>query len=225
MGTDRCRGLPSDPRGHIPRFTGSDKAAERLATTDAWRLARTVKANPDSAQLPVRARALAEGKILYMAVPKIATIEPFYLIDPAHSTLPPDQAASSRTAAKASPRVGPERMLPIDLVVCGSVAVDRQGVRLGKGAGYSDIEVALLIEEGLVTDATVIVTTVHPLQVVDEPLPEGGHDFRVDMILTEKDIIMCPRVPRPHGLNWSTMPADKIAAIPILAARRQGLHG
>ncbi|GAA3229572.1 5-formyltetrahydrofolate cyclo-ligase [Nonomuraea helvata] len=208
-----------DARGYIPHFVGSDKAAELLATTDAWRAAHTVKANPDTAQLPVRARALAEGKILYMAVPKIATIEPFYFIDPAHSTLPPAQAASSSTASKASPRVGTEQMRPIDLIVCGTVAVNRAGVRLGKGAGYSDIEVALLIEEGLVTDDTVIVTTVHSLQVVDEALPEREHDFRVDLIVTEKDIIACPRSPRPSGLIWSSMPADKIAAIPILGAR------
>ncbi|MEU6711584.1 5-formyltetrahydrofolate cyclo-ligase [Nonomuraea sp. NPDC046802] len=212
-----------DARGYIPHFVGSDKAAELLATTETWRRAHTVKANPDTAQLPVRARALVEGKILYMAVPKIATIEPFYLIDLAHSTLPPGQAASSSTAAKASPRVGTNQMRPIDLVVCGTVAVNREGVRLGKGAGYSDIEVALLIEDGLVTDDTVIVTTVHSLQVVDEPLPESEHDFRVDLIVTEKEVITCPRSRRPSGLIWSSMPTDKIAAIPILGARANRL--
>lgn len=163
-----------DARGYIPDFVGSDKAAELLAATPPWRKARTVKANPDTAQLPVRARALADGKILYMAVPKLATIEPFYLIDPARSALPPAQAASSKVASDASPRVGIEEMRPIDLVVCGTVAVNREGVRLGKGAGYSDIEVGLLIEAGLVSDRTVIVTTVHSLQMVDEPLPEGS---------------------------------------------------
>ncbi len=209
----------ADAHGYIPDFVGSDSAAELLASTEAWRSSRTVKANPDTAQLPVRARALAEGKILYMAVPKIATIEPFYLIDPAESGLPPAQAASSSVAAQASPRVGIEEMRPIDLVVCGTVAVNRQGVRLGKGAGYSDIEVALLIEDGLVTDETVIVTTVHSLQVVDEPLPEGDHDFRVDLIVTETDIIECPRSRRPTGLIWESMSAEKVRAIPILGAR------
>ena len=47
------------------------------------------------------------------------------------------------------------------MVVCGSVAVNRRGARLGKGAGYSDIEVALLQEAGLIGPSTVIVTTVH----------------------------------------------------------------
>ncbi|MGW4411766.1 5-formyltetrahydrofolate cyclo-ligase [Nonomuraea sp. NPDC004702] len=209
----------SDARGHIPSFVGANKAAELLATTGAWERAHAVMANPDAAQLPVRARALAAGKILYMAVPKIATVEPFYLIDPAHSTLAPDQVASSDVAAARSPRVGTERMRSIDLVVCGTVAVNRQGVRLGKGAGYSDIEVALLIEDGLVTPDTVIVTTVHSLQVLTGPLPETDHDFRVDLIVTEKEIIACPRSRRPSGLIWSSMPAERIAAIPVLAAR------
>jgi 5-formyltetrahydrofolate cyclo-ligase len=44
-------------------------------------------------------------------------------------------------------------MRPVDIVVCGSVAVNRQGARLGKGAGYSDIEVALLQEAGLIGPA------------------------------------------------------------------------
>ncbi|MEV6859893.1 5-formyltetrahydrofolate cyclo-ligase [Streptosporangium subroseum] len=208
-----------DARGHIPDFLGSDKAAELLASTSPWRKARTVKANPDTAQLWVRARALTEGKVLYMAVPKIATIEPFYFIDPANSSLPPAQAASSQVASEASPRVGIEEMRPIDLVVCGTVAVNQKGVRLGKGAGYSDIEVGLLIEAGLVTDQTVIVTTVHSLQVLDEEIPEGEHDFRVDLIVTEMDVITCPPHHRPNGLIWSRMSAEKIAAIPILSAR------
>ena len=60
----------------------------------------------------------------------------------------------------------------IDLVVSGSVAVNHQGARLGKGAGYADIEIGLLIEAGLITDNTVIATTVHSLQVLDQLLPE-----------------------------------------------------
>ena len=48
------------------------------------------------------------------------------------------------------------------------MAVNRDGTRLGKGPGYSDLEVALLAEAGLIGPATVIVTTVHPLQVLDD---------------------------------------------------------
>ncbi|MFI6326515.1 5-formyltetrahydrofolate cyclo-ligase [Nonomuraea sp. NPDC050556] len=208
-----------DARGYIPDFIGAERAAELLSATAPWHQAETIKANPDTAQLAVRARALAENKLLYMAVPKIATLQPFYLIDPARSQLSPAEAATSGAAAANSPLVSTEDMRPIDLVVCGSVAVNRQGIRLGKGAGYSDIEVALLIEDGLVGDNTLIVTTVHSLQVVDEPLPEAGHDFRVDLIVTEKDIIVCPPARRPSGLIWPSMPAEKVAAIPVLGMR------
>ena len=62
-------------------------------------------------------------------------------------------------------------MPPVDLVVCGSVAVNREGARVGKGGGFSDLEFALLVEAGLIGDATVLATTVHPLQVLDGPCP------------------------------------------------------
>jgi len=71
--------------GRIPNFTGAEAAAERLRGTPQWRRARTVKANPDSPQLPVRQRALQDGKIVYMAVPRLAEPEPFFLLDPAIS--------------------------------------------------------------------------------------------------------------------------------------------
>lgn len=84
-------------------------------------------------------------------------------------------------------------------MICGSVAVNRSGARIGKGAGYSDLEVALLIEAGLVTDETVIVAPVHQLQVVDEEIPETEHDFRVDLIVTPDEVIQCPNRRRSQG--------------------------
>ena len=50
---------------------------------------------------------------------------------------------------------------PVDLVVCGSVAVNREGARVGKGGGFSDLELALLVEAGLIGPETVVATTVH----------------------------------------------------------------
>ncbi len=63
--------FPGAP-GRIPNFTGAERAAERLRGLPAWQAALTVKANPDSAQLPVRQRALEDGKTVYMAVPRLA---------------------------------------------------------------------------------------------------------------------------------------------------------
>lgn len=208
---------PADSHGKIPAFDGADRTAGRLAELDAWQRATTVKANPDYAQLAVRARALRDGKLLYMAVPKMASLLPFFLLDPTAMQTPFEIAAEKKGAAEVAQRVGVDDMRPIDVVVCGSVAVNLSGARIGKGAGYSDLEVALLIEAGLVTDATIIVAPVHPLQVVDGDIPETEHDFSVDYIITPDKTIPCPNRRRPNGVVWNDLTADKIAAIPVLA--------
>jgi len=213
-------GAPADSYGKIPGFYGTEATAEQLATLDAWQRAATVKANPDWAQLPVRVRALKDGKRVYMAVPRMATYEPFYLLDPKDLTLAPEEAAEKKGAAQVARRVSVEDVEPIDIVVCGSVAVNRSGARIGKGAGYSDLEVALLIEAGLVTEKTVIVAPVHALQVIADDIPETEHDFSVDYIVTPDEVIACPRRRRPRGLVWDDLAPDKIAAIPVLAQRR-----
>src|SRR5439155_18174164 len=82
--------------GRIPNFVGAEAAAQRLRETPAWRRARTLKSNPDSAQLPVRQRALEDGKTVYMAVPRLAEPDPFFLLDPAHLADTPRRAASIR---------------------------------------------------------------------------------------------------------------------------------
>ena len=108
---------------------------------------------------------------------------------------------------------------PVDLVVCGSVAVNRQGARVGKGGGFSDLEFALLVEAGLIGEDTMLTTTVHPLQVLTEALPETAHDFRLDLIVTGEEVIRCRRSRRPQGILWEHLDDPKTAAIPALAAR------
>jgi hypothetical protein len=45
------------PGGRIPNFVGAEAAAELLRGLQEWQAATTIKANPDSPQLPVRQRA------------------------------------------------------------------------------------------------------------------------------------------------------------------------
>jgi 5-formyltetrahydrofolate cyclo-ligase len=98
------------------------------------------------------------------------------------------------------------------------VAVNREGARIGKGGGFSDLEVAFLVEAGVIRSDTVLATTVHPLQVVDEALPETIHDFRVDLIVTPDETIWCTEPHRPPGILWEHLHQDKIAEVPALAA-------
>jgi 5-formyltetrahydrofolate cyclo-ligase len=216
---EREGAAPPGVHGHIPDFVGKEEAAARLAELDVWKKARVIKCNPDRAQLPVRVRALQEGKLLYMAVPRLATPKPFYLLDPTVLTAPFETAPTSTGAPEAAPTVGPDEMRPIDLVVCGSVAVNRHdGVRVGKGAGFSDLEVALLTEAGLITADTAIATTLHQIQLVDEELPHAGHDFSVDFVITPNEVVACtPLRGRPLGIIEAHLRPDQRRSIPALS--------
>jgi 5-formyltetrahydrofolate cyclo-ligase len=203
--------------GRIPNYVGAEAAAERLALLPEWKRARVIKMNPDSPQLALRARAIEDGKLVYMAVPKLASELPFVRLEKSRLGVPALEAASIDGAARHGVPLSLEAMEPIDLIVCGSVVLNAAGVRIGKGGGYADIEYGLLSELGRVTAHTLIATTVHDLQVLDEPLPETPHDFRVDRIATPTRLLVCPSAPRPSGIRWEDLDAAKIASIPALA--------
>ena len=93
---------------------------------------------------------------------------------------------------------------------------------LGKGGGFSDLEFALLVEAGLIGPGTVVATTVHPLQVLEEPLPETDHDFRLDLIVAGEEVIACRRARRPRGILWEHLDPAKVAAISALSAQAPG---
>lgn len=215
---DAAGASPGGASSRIPNFIGSEAAADRVRELPGWKRAQAVKANPDRAQEPVRAHALRDGKLLFMAVPKLAQPKPFYRLEPGVLDGQPDRLADRHRAAERAPAVDVETMPPIDFVVCGSVAVNRHGVRIGKGAGYTDIEVALLVEHGLLSPETVIVTTVHELQLVDEPLPQRSHDFTVDYIVTPERVIACPPRKPPGGVDWQVLEPGQLDAIPVLQA-------
>jgi 5-formyltetrahydrofolate cyclo-ligase len=210
--------------GRIPNFIGAEAAAERLRGLPHWQTAMTIKANPDSPQLPVRQRALQDGKTVYMAVPRLAGPDPFFALDPDHLAGSPRAAASISGASKSARRVRLADLEPVDLVVMGSVAVSEDGARLGKGGGFADLEFALATAAGLIGQDTLAVTTVHDLQLRPTgSIPVTSHDVLVDMIVTPQGVIDC-RAGRPArpaaGIVWSDLTDDKIAAIPLLTALR-----
>ena len=207
--------------GRIPNFVGAENCAELLAQSPLWRKARTIKINPDSPQRAVRQRALEEGKIIYMAVPRLHALKPFIELDPKSLKVSPFWASSIKGAAKYGRALPLSDIDKIDLIVCGSVAVNHKGARVGKGGGYSDLEYALLMEEGKVDAETPIVTTVHPLQILKGEIPMTDHDIPLDAIITpEKVTPIRPRYQKPRGIYWHSLSADKIQSIPVLKARR-----
>ena len=207
------------PVNRIPNFVGAEAAAEVLSSTREWQRAQTLKSNPDAPQLPVRIRALRDAKLVYMAVPRLAEPDPFFVLDPEHLADPPHKAATIKGASRSARTVTFDEMAPVDLVVTGCVAVGEDGARLGKGGGFSDLEFALAAAAGLVDRRTVVVTTVHDVQVVPAgTIPVTPHDVHVDLVATPGGVMRCPRGRgrRLPALDWSVLTADKSAAIPFL---------
>lgn len=209
--------FPFPPHGRIPNFSGADDAADRLAATDEWTDADVLKANPDAPQLPVRRRALREGKVVYMAAPRLRDERPFRRLDPAEIDDTDAAATVSKMDQYAEP-VAPEEVPEIDLIVSGSVAVTEDGARVGKGEGYSDLEFAVLRELGAVGEWTTVVTSVHELQVVDtDRIDLEAHDVPMDLIATPDRVIRAETpFQRPEGIDRDALDAETVADIPVL---------
>jgi 5-formyltetrahydrofolate cyclo-ligase len=204
-------------RGRIPNFTGAERAAEQLATLTVWTRARVVKVNPDAPQIPVRRRALQEGKVLYMAVPRLTDERCFIELDPARLGAGVKRAATIKGAAALGRAVRPRDVRRLDLIICGSVAVNSRGERVGKGGGYSDLEFGLLRAAGTVGSRTPVVTTVHPLQVVNKRIAMLPHDIPLDWIVTPRGARRCrDGHPKPSGIYWKYLSKEQITAIPVL---------
>ena len=211
----------------IPHFLGCEDAAALVAELPEWQAARAVKSNPDQAQRPLRQLALEQGKLLYMAVPRLKDERVFIELDPGRPEVEPAKASTISGAFKVGRPVYVAEMQPIDLVVSGSVAVNRQGVRIGKGGGFADLEYGLAVAAGVVRPGTPVISTVHPMQVLDEELPWTRHDAPLDVVVTTEGVIRCDSSeehrPRPAGIYWEDLDERKIRSIPLLVKLRQEL--
>ncbi len=213
----------------IPNFAGADLAAWHLAQTAEWKAARVVKCNPDPPQIPVRLRALHEGKVVYAPVPELTRGFPFVRLDPeklrAKAVEFETAAPSGGFLAHGEP-VAFEDMEMLDFVVVGCVAVTRAGGRTGKGGGFADLELGIFRELGKLRVSTVIATTVHSSQVVeDDGLPMMGHDSALNYVATEKELInTATAFAQPAGVDWERVQPDQYENIPFLKELRAWLE-
>jgi len=213
------RGVSRFPKpvfGRIPNFEGAEKAALKLVEQNEYQKAEVVKVNPDAPQRPVRLRVLLDGKTLLMPTPRLR--KGFMVLDPRKI---PRESYPRASTIKGSFRYGKLRALQelprVDLVVAGSVAVTNDGVRIGKGGGYSEIEYGILREIGAVEDETPIFTTVHDLQIIDDA-PKEPHDLIVDAVITPTRIIRVKkRSKRPEGIFWEELTQRRLLETPILS--------
>ncbi|XP_059941587.1 methenyltetrahydrofolate synthase domain-containing protein isoform X1 [Mesoplodon densirostris] len=221
-----ARNLADFPRPvhhRIPNFKGASQAAEHFPRLQAFKMARTIKVNPDAPQKNARFFVLNSKKTLLVPTPRLRT-GLFNKITP-----PPGatkdilrKCATSQGVRNYSTPVGLDSRVLVDLVVVGSVAVSEKGWRIGKGEGYADLEYAMMVSMGAVSQETPVVTIVHDCQVVD--LPETlleDHDLTVDYILTPTRVITtgCER-PKPAGIVWSKISCEMMGKMPVLRSLR-----
>jgi 5-formyltetrahydrofolate cyclo-ligase len=111
----------------------------------------------------VRELALRRGITVFVPTPRLRG--GFKTLDPAK--IPAErirEAAGLSSGAAWTEDMALEDLPRMDAIVCGSVAVTRQGKRCGKGEGYSDLEFAILCELG--HPPVPVATTVHDIQIV-----------------------------------------------------------
>jgi 5-formyltetrahydrofolate cyclo-ligase len=227
-GLEKYKIAIGSPYSRIPDFVGAQEAAALLASLPVWQNARVVKCNPDPPQIPVRLRALQDGKLLYMPVPELVKDFPFVELDPADLSsrgIPFEEVAPSAGALLHGKRVQFTEMKPYDIVVVGCVAVTRKGGRTGKGGGFADLELGIFREMGLVTPETPIITTVHSKQLVEsDRIVMFGHDSPLDWIITEQEVIETRTpYPQPRGVDWDAVQPDQYRDIPFLNSLKDRL--
>uniref|UniRef100_A0A4W2C656 Methenyltetrahydrofolate synthase domain-containing protein n=1 Tax=Bos indicus x Bos taurus TaxID=30522 RepID=A0A4W2C656_BOBOX len=216
----RRRALTASPWS---RGRGSYLACQNIRDLEVFARTQELKVDPDKPLEGVRLLALQSKKTLLVPTPRLRT-GLFNKITP-----PPGatkdilrKCATSQGVRNYSTPVGLDSKVLVDLVVVGSVAVSEKGWRIGKGEGYADLEYAMMVSMGAVSQGTPVVTIVHDCQVVD--IPEAlleDHDLTVDYILTPTRVITtgCER-PKPAGIAWSKISCEMLGKMPILRSLR-----
>ncbi|MFB4211662.1 5-formyltetrahydrofolate cyclo-ligase [Shouchella sp. JSM 1781072] len=214
MTEEKVARFPFPIKGRIPNFKGAEAAAAIVRKTDLYQQAKIIKVNPDSPQLPLRAAILADGKTLFVPTPRLK--DGFIQVKPESVPSNEYRKAASLTHIKSYGKIISLKDLPqIDLMVMGSVTVDRDGRRLGKGAGYADREYAILKELGQ-KDIPVL-TTIHSCQLCEEELPMNPYDVTMDYIATEKELIQTNSTHlKPSGIFWDQVSPEELEDMPIL---------
>ena len=210
----------------IADFEGSDVCSDHLRRFDSWTGSDLVFITPDNSTEAVRRAAISDGKKCLMTTYGIR--RGFLFLDP--EDVPANETAYAATLdgmdhfGRALGLDEVAKLGHIGLLVTGGSAVNYEGLRIGKGHGYFDLEWALLSEVGSTDASTEIVDIVHDCQVVDLDVAALAHDVRVDWIVTPTRTIHVEGPARAPGrVHWELIGGTEFELIPPvmeLAARK-----
>ncbi|CAH1966166.1 unnamed protein product [Acanthoscelides obtectus] len=210
------------PYRRIPNFKEAEKAATKLIELPEFKETKSVEVNPDKALEPARRVVLENEKDLYVPSPRIQGSMLNKLESDGVNSI--NKIVTRWGIDNVGTKIDIDDKFHIDMLVLGSVAVSKDGHRIGKGSGYADIEFAVLKEINAIDDNTVIVTIVHDSQVYDE-LPKElfeKYDVPVDYIVTPTTIIKVEnKLPRPEGIYWNILTESRVNRIKVLQKMKE----
>jgi 5-formyltetrahydrofolate cyclo-ligase len=207
----------------IADFEGGDAACERLTSHPSYQAAQLIFIAPDNCIERLRRRALHDGKTVLMTTYSIK--RGFWLLEPDAigtenfhlASLLDTMERYARPVTLSEIGGGPS----VDMMVTGTGAINRKGVRFGKGHGFFDVEWAMLFEMGRIHAGTHAAAVVHDCQVLEQELVPEDYDTVVDTIFTPTRTI---EVEDPHkpvcGILWDRLDPKMLATIPPLQELR-----
>jgi len=194
-----------------PHFVGAEKASIRTAVLDEFIAAKVVMVSPGVAVLSDT--VLSQGKKLVAPAPGLREDKVLQEV-----VLNNQEIVEGKRHQKYQ-RKGIENHINIDVLVVGSMLVDKAGRRMGKKWDQGGVEFVMgrLFEQ----KKLVVITIVHDCQVV-EHIPDpmfSAMDVPVDIIVTPTRVIRVKdRLPKPRDILWNEVTESMLQDMPVLKA-------
>jgi len=194
-----------------PHFVGAEKASIRTAVLDEFIAAKVVMVSPGVAVLSDT--VLSQGKMLVAPAPGLREDKVLQEV-----VLNNQEIVEGKRHQKYL-RKGIDNHINIDVLVVGSMLVDKAGRRMGKKWDQGGVEFVMgrLFEQ----KKLVVITIVHDCQVV-EHIPDpmfSAMDVPVDIIVTPTRVIRVKdRLPKPRDILWNKVTESMLQDMPLLKA-------
>lgn len=207
----------------VPDFVGSEECRQILRGRPEYASADLLLVAPDNSLQGVIEQALADGKSVL--VPTYGLRRGFVLLRSESVPAEHRQFASTLDGLERFGEVMTVDALralpPVSLIVTGAIALTRQGVHVGSGRAYIDLEWGILASLGLADAETAVVGVVHDRQLVDVPLTPGPFDVTMDLVITPSGAHEVGHGrQRPAGLAWNAILDSQIEEIAYLGELR-----
>ncbi|CAB4061151.1 unnamed protein product [Lepeophtheirus salmonis] len=190
--------FPRPVFGKVPHFLNTLDAARLLTGLREFKNANVIRVGSSMCLMPLRELVLRKKKLLYSNVRDHLNRDYLYCIKSKDLKSNKDfEIAKTKRGLfiYGKPlKIGLKNSIEkINMFVVGSVAVCRNGVRLGDGKGLVDLDWGMLYDVGVVDNNTIVVTLVTDDQIVrDDLLPSwvrNERDLTVDIIVTPTKVL------------------------------------